>query len=212
MEGRPVPPGASRAAQIDSVVFDIGRVLVQLEFSHFLRFLAEHGADTGSIDLMLERIDLVGYERGEFGGDELLRRVASLGSVEMSMDALRQQWLGMFVPEWSMIELARELSRTRRVFLLSNIGDLHWDFLERSIGVNSIGHGALPSFQARACKPDAAIYRKAEELFGLEPARTVFIDDLARNVDAARQRGWRAIHHLDAATTVADLRSLGVVP
>jgi FMN phosphatase YigB (HAD superfamily) len=205
-----VPRGASRAAQIDSVVFDIGRVLVQLEYSGFLGFLAAHGADTGSIDLMLERIDLAGYERGDFDGAELLRRVAALGRDEMPLDALRAHWLGMFVPEPSMIGLARRLATSRRVYLLSNIGDLHWEFLEREIDVSGIGHGALPSFRARACKPDAAIYRKAEEMFGLEPARTVFIDDLVANVDAARQRGWHAIHHLGPATTLEDLRTLGV--
>jgi len=206
-----VPRGASRVAQIDSVVFDIGRVLVRLEFSRFLRFLAEHGADTDSIDLMLERIDLVGYERGDFDGEELLRRVAALGRDGMPLDALREQWLGMFVPEQSMIDLARDVAKTRRVYLLSNIGDLHWDFLDREIDVSGIGHGALPSFRAKACKPDPAIYRKAEALFGLDPARTVFIDDLMVNVDAARQRGWHAIHHLDPATTLDDLRTLVVI-
>jgi len=206
-----VPRGSSRVVQIDNVVFDIGRVLVQLEFSRFLRFLAEHGADTDSIELMLERIDLTGYERGAFDGEELLRRVASLGRDGMPLDVLREQWLGMFVPEHSMIDLARNLAQTRRVYLLSNIGDLHWEFLDREIGVSGIGHGALPSFRAGSCKPDPAIYRKAEELFGLEPARTVFIDDLMPNLDAARQRGWHVIHHLEPATTFGDLRLLGVV-
>jgi FMN phosphatase YigB (HAD superfamily) len=96
------------------------------------------------------------------------------------------------------------------VYLLSNIGDLHWDFLKGAIGVESIGHGALPSFKARAAKPDAAIYRQAEKTFGLEPARTVFIDDLLPNVDTARQRGWRTIHHLDYASTLQRLREMGV--
>jgi FMN phosphatase YigB (HAD superfamily) len=199
-----------RVVQIDTVVFDIGRVLVRLDFSRILAYFARHGLDPGSIDLLLERIELGAYERGDFDGDELLRRIAALGDGGMSVDELREHWLGMFLPERRMIELARGLAASRRVYLLSNIGDLHWHFLSREIDIASIGHGALPSFQARACKPDPAIYRKAEQLFGLEPARTVFIDDLLANVDTARQRGWHAIHHLSPAATLRDLEALGV--
>lgn len=199
-----------RVAQIESVVFDIGRVLVRLDFTRILAYFARHGLDTGSIDGLLEQIQLAAYERGEFDGAELLRRIAALGDGRMSLEALHGHWLGMFVPDERMIALARGIARQRRVFLLSNIGDLHWEFLRREIDVESIGHGALPSFMAGSSKPDPAIYRHAEALFGLEPARTVFIDDLLPNVDTARQRGWRAIHHLDYASTLQDLQAMGV--
>lgn len=200
------PPSAA----IDTVVFDIGRVLVQLEFSGILGFLAGHGLDTASIDRLLDQIGLLAYERGEFDGEELLRRMAGLGKRPMSVEALRAHWLGMFSPEAEMIGLARRLAATHRVFLLSNIGDLHWEFLKREIDLASIGHGAMLSFRAGACKPDPEIYRKAEEQFGLEPGRTVFIDDLRPNVAAARQRGWHAIHHEAREPTLQALRSLGV--
>ena len=179
-------------SSIDTVVFDIGRVLVRLEFSAFLQYLGEHGVGVGQVE-------------------ELLSRIAAMGDGRMTVEALREHWLGMFVPEPRMIDFARRLAGSRRVYLLSNIGDLHWEFLERETGIASIGHGALPSFKARASKPDPAIYRKAEELFGLVPARTVFIDDLPQNVDTALQRGWRAIHHYDPESTIERLRSMGVV-
>jgi FMN phosphatase YigB (HAD superfamily) len=197
-------------AQIDSVVFDIGRVLVRLDFAQILAYFSRHGLDTGGIDALLEQIELAAYERGEFDGDELLRRIARLGDGGMTVAELHRHWLGMFIPDERMIALARGIAARRRVYLLSNIGDLHWDFLKGAIGVESIGHGALPSFKARAAKPDAAIYRQAEKTFGLEPARTVFIDDLLPNVDTARQRGWRTIHHLDYASTLQRLREMGV--
>lgn len=203
--------GEPRLRQIDSVVFDIGRVLVQLDYAHILEYFDRHGVDTRSIERLLEQIELAAYERGDFDGQELLQRIARLGDGGMAPEELRRQWLGMFVPDPSMIGLARGIAAQRRVFLLSNIGDLHWDFLEREIGIESLGHGALPSFRARACKPDPAIYRRAEDLFDLDPARTVFIDDLLPNVDTARQRGWQTIHHLDYPSTRERLQQLGVV-
>lgn len=203
--------GKGRVAQIDSVVFDIGRVLVRLDFRSILAYFSRHGLDTGGMDALLEQIELAAYERGEFDGEELLRRIARLGDGRMEVEELHREWLGMFTPDEEMLALARSIADRHRVYLLSNIGDLHWDFLSREIEVESIGHGALPSFRARASKPDPAIYRHAERLFGLDPSRTVFVDDLVANVDAARQRGWRAIHHLDHPSTVEDLRRLGVI-
>ena len=203
--------GKARVTQIESVVFDIGRVLVRLDFTRILAYFSRHGLDTGSMDGLLEQIELAAYERGEFDGGELLRRIARLGDGAMTVEELHREWLGMFVPDQEMLSLAHDIAGRRRVYLLSNIGDLHWDFLRREIEVESIGHGALPSFRAGASKPDPAIYRHAEKLFGLDPARTVFVDDLVANVDTARQRGWHAIHHLDYPSTLQDLRRLGVV-
>jgi FMN phosphatase YigB (HAD superfamily) len=201
----------SDMAPIDTVVFDIGRVLVRLEFADFLQYLDAHGVPSGQIEELLEKIELAAYERGQFDGNELLRRIAAMGDGSMTVEALRELWLGMFVPDPQMIGFALRVAEARRVYLLSNIGDLHWEFLERETCITSIGHGALPSYKARSAKPDPAIYRKAEELFDLVPARTVFIDDLLPNVDTALQRGWRAIHHFDSDSTIERLRSMGVV-
>jgi 2-haloacid dehalogenase len=47
-------------------------------------------------------------------------------------------------------------------------------------------------------------------MFDLDPAATVFLDDLAANVAAARECGWHAIHHTDAGLSREQLRALGV--
>jgi FMN phosphatase YigB (HAD superfamily) len=109
-----------------------------------------------------------------------------------------------------MFELAAGLMTGYRVYLLSNIGDLHWAHLDSLYGVDSLAHGACASFRVRAVKPHPDIYRKAEAMFDLDPAATVFLDDLAPNVAGARACGWHAIHHTDAAVTRAGLRALGV--
>ncbi len=196
--------------KIDTVVFDIGRVLVHLEFSRLLKFLSEHGVDVEHVDALLERMDLSGYERGEFDGDALIARIASLGRRPMAPAALREHWVGVFIPQPPMLALARALAGTHRVYLLSNIGDLHWDYLDRELGVETLGHGALPSFRARAIKPEPAIFRRAEQLFGLDPARTVLVDDLQPNAEGARRCGWHAIVHENHERTTGALAAMGV--
>jgi FMN phosphatase YigB (HAD superfamily) len=109
-----------------------------------------------------------------------------------------------------MFVLAAGLRDEYRVFLLSNIGDLHWRHLNARYGFDDLTHGVVASFRVGAIKPSAAIYRATERQFGLEPAATVFIDDLPPNVAGAEACGWRAIHHRDPAGTRRQLRALGV--
>jgi FMN phosphatase YigB (HAD superfamily) len=195
---------------IDTVIFDVGRVLVHLDFRRLLAFLEQHGIDVGHISALLERIDLAAYERGAFDGEALLARIEGLATRPMDRAAMRERWLDIFVPQQGMLELARRLAQSHRVYILSNVGDLHWEHLDASWGIGSIGHGAIASYKVGASKPDPAIYRRAEEAFRLEPPRTVFIDDMVANVDAARERRWHAIHHRDEQSTAEDLRALGV--
>jgi 2-haloacid dehalogenase len=117
----------------------------------------------------------------------------------------------MFELEGHMVELAHRLSERYRVFLLSNIGDLHWAHLSREFRLHALGHGVLPSYLAGVMKPHAAIYEEAERRFALEPRATAFIDDRDDNIAAARARGWQGIVHREFAGTRDALRRLEVV-
>ncbi|EQD28286.1 haloacid dehalogenase-type hydrolase [mine drainage metagenome] len=193
-----------------NVVFDIGWVFVHLDSERFLQFLRAHGADARDLNSVLNRVALHEHECGRLSGRELLERFAQLAPQPMDLAAAHASWVDMFELQPAMVALAHELSERYRVYLLSNIGDLHWAYLSHEYGLHRIGHGALPSFLAGVMKPEAGIYAEAERRFALEPAETVFIDDRAENVQAARGRGWQAIEHTGYTTTVGALRVLGV--
>ena len=198
-------------ARIRNIVFDIGWVLVRLNYRPLLDFLQAHGAQLADRDAVMARIRLEDHETGQLPGHGLLERLRELtASQSASLEELRLRWLDMFELEPAMVELAHRLSERYRVFLLSNIGDLHWAHLAREYRLHSIGHGALPSYVAGVMKPHAGIYAEAERRFALEPAATVFIDDRAENVASARSRGWHGIVHQDYRATLARLQDAGV--
>ena len=195
---------------IDAVVFDIGRVLVRLEPQPLLALLARHGVPDQDLESLVMRVALHEHESGELPGEELIARLAALAPAPIPAAAARAAWLDMFELDHAMIGLAYALAARHRVYLLSNIGDLHWMHLAREFGLHRIGHGALPSFLAGSMKPAAPIYAEAERRFALEPRRTVFIDDRHDNIAAARERGWHGIVHADYASTRAALALVGV--
>lgn len=59
-------------------------------------------------------------------------------------------------------------------------------------------------------KPDPAIFRLAVERAQFSPPRTVFIDDSAANVEAARGAGLQSVLFTTPAQCREDLRALGV--
>ena len=196
---------------IRNIVFDIGWVLVRLNYRPLLELLHRHGAELADRDAVMRGIRLEDHETGQLPGQGLLERLRGLTRARtVSLEETRAKWLDMFELEPAMVELAHRLSERHRVFLLSNIGDLHWTHLAREYRLHAIGHGALPSYVAGVMKPHPAIYAEAERRFALEPAATVFIDDRAANVATARTRGWHGIVHQGHAGTLGHLRTLGV--
>ncbi|SRR5450830_273353 len=84
----------------------------------------------------------------------------------------------------------------------------NYDFLQ-------IFRDIVVSGTEQCVKPDEVIYqialtRYGKQLPNLQPNELVFIDDLEKNVEAARRLGWHAIHHVDCGDTVRQLQALGL--
>jgi epoxide hydrolase-like predicted phosphatase len=195
-------------AEIDAIIFDVGWVLVHLDFKPLLGCLT---TQDGAFNMqeVIAAIDLEAHERGEISSAELIDRLHGL-TQGVQREQVKRGWLDMFTPIVPMFELVKQLRSRYRVYLLSNVGELHWAHLNQLYNLRDLVQDALPSFQAGVMKPHADIYRMAERRFGLAPQHSVFIDDLEPNIQAARARGWHGVHHVSPQQTLHDLRSLGV--
>lgn len=68
----------------------------------------------------------------------------------------------------------------------------------------------LVSGHAGLAKPDPAIFHAAIDRFGLDPARTLFIDDSATNTATAHTLGFHTHTFTDTLTLRAALADLGI--
>lgn len=57
-------------------------------------------------------------------------------------------------------------------------------------------------------KPDPKIYKMVIEKLGIAPEEMVFVDDLSRNIEAARKLGMHAIHFQKRDEVIAELQKL----
>ena len=147
---------------IRAIVFDIGWVFVHLNPQPILDCLLEHDCESLDLHTLIARVRFSEHETGRMSGYGFLEEVAALTRRPAALDLLHSKWLDMFELQPPMVALAHRLSERYRVYLLSNIGDLHWAHLSREFRLHHIGHGVLPSYVAGVMKPHEGIYIEAD--------------------------------------------------
>ena len=120
------------------------------------------------------------------------------------------QGLARLVP--GMLDLLRDLRAAGvRLWGLTNWAAESWHCAyDRFPELEELLDGVVVSGIEGASKPDERIYRIAIERFGLDPARTVFLDDNAINAAASRAVDMIGLPFIDAAHARRDLIGLGI--
>jgi HAD superfamily hydrolase (TIGR01509 family) len=200
-----------------TVLFDLGNVLVRLDFERGLSSLRRLAP--GRVPASLDEASLFFSEHslacnsGRISAEQFLDRLGrQLGNGELSRARLAEAWCDIF-ERWPRMERLAEqvLSLGHRAFLLSNTDPLHFAFLRERIPVLSRLDGLFLSYEAHRLKPDPTFFSDALERFGLEAGRCLYLDDKEANVLAARSVGLRAaVVRPDPAEAVELLRANGV--
>jgi putative hydrolase of the HAD superfamily len=108
------------------------------------------------------------------------------------------------------VELARALRPRYTVGLLSNADDRLETILTERYGLGGLFEPLIISAHVGLAKPDPAIYRLAAARAGLPPEQCIFIDDTARNAEAATRTGMHGIHFTGFDALAAELRACGL--
>jgi putative hydrolase of the HAD superfamily len=97
------------------------------------------------------------------------------------------------------------------LYFLSNMPEPYARHLEATHDFLALFRGGVFSARAGLCKPEPEIFSHCAQAHGLEPAHTLFIDDVAHNVQAARAAGWQALQFSDPAQCAVALREYGAL-
>lgn len=196
--------------RVGAFIFDIGNVLVRFDHTRAAAALAALGADL-SDRAALE--DLAArYERGAVDRSAFLGGLRSIFRLEAGDADVVRAWQEIFEPNMPMWELVEKLHGTHQLFLLSNTNCLHHDYLVRQYAVFARFSDGVFSYRAKMMKPEPEIFGLAIRQFGVQPAATVYLDDLSSNVEAARGAGLCAFRYDPDAheDCLATLRARGV--
>ncbi|RSX58864.1 HAD family hydrolase [Bifidobacterium samirii] len=108
--------------------------------------------------------------------------------------------------------LLRDLDRAGvRLWGLTNFTTAYVSAAHAKFPWMSLLRDTVVSSEEGLRKPDPHLYRRAIDRFGVDPSATVFVDDKARNADAATAVGLHGIRFTDTSSLRRDLRELGIL-
>jgi putative hydrolase of the HAD superfamily len=153
------------------------------------------------------------FDRGTVTPGPLAERIARRTGLNMSevlsvIDAVP----GSLAPIAGTVSLLERLHRRgSALYFLSNMPEPYARHLEAAHPFVGLFRRGVFSADVNLIKPEPAIFAHAAKDFGIDPARTLFIDDMPANVQAARASGWQAIHFQSPQQCEADLLALGLL-
>ena len=194
-----------------NVIFDLGGVLLEWNPA---KILADRYAEIAHRELIEEKVfrhqDWLDLDRGTLDEPTAIERFhqrTGFAHDDLSglMDAARASLL-LKHDTWALLHELRE--NRVPLYCLSNMAAPTFQYLKARYDVWGAFKGIVISGEIGMVKPEPDIFEYLLTKFELDRSRTVFIDDLQANVEAARRVGLHGIHFRDAADCRLQLRAI----
>ncbi len=195
-----------------AVVFDLGKVLVDFDYTPATQKIAARSAKppedlhshVGGSPLLIQ------YETGLITRQEFFAEVRRATGFRGDLAEFGEFFADIFTPIPPMIELHAELRRRGiPTYIFSNTNDLAIEHIRRNFPFFQNFDGYIFSYEVGAMKPDAKIYDALEAMTDRRGAEILYLDDRLENIEAGAARGWRTILHETPEKSRADLKAFG---
>jgi len=202
------------AAIPKAVVFDLGKVLVDFDYSIAAERIASLSKVTGSeVRKLIDQSRLlVEFETGRITTDAFFAEVCRATGFCGDQAQFNSFFADIFTSIPEMIQLHANL-RKRGVptFVFSNTNDIAVRHIRARFPFFSDFDGYILSYEHGAMKPEPQIYAVVERITRCRETELLYIDDRKENVDVAARRGWQVIWHQMPEQTSRTLKRLGLI-
>jgi putative hydrolase of the HAD superfamily len=202
------------AHSADALLFDLGRVVLDIDFNRVVAIWARHAG--------CEPAQLVGrfspndawrrHERGEISDAAFFEGLRGSLGIAISDAQFLEGWNAIFTGE--MPDIAAQLARAGQrlpLYAFSNTNGAHVaHFSQAYAGVLRHFCEIYLSSTIGLRKPEAAAYDHVVKAIGVPASRIVFFDDSAENIEGARGRGLTAVHVTSPDDVAKTLAALGI--
>jgi len=184
-----------------AIVFDLGGVLIDLDFDRCVRAFREvlgYERITELLDLSHQKGIYGDMEAGLITADEFraeVLRESRPGCVPADVDRAMAGLLTGMDP--AKVPLLERLTERYPLYGLTNNNEIsvqrmHDIYEENGLDWRRVFRKEFISCRMKLMKPSREIFDAAAAEIGLPPEEILFIDDSQRNVDGALAAGWKA--------------------
>lgn len=194
-----------------NLVFDFGKVLVEYDFVDFFRRLIPDARRCMQLaSIMTDDETLRRFDREEKPIEELVKDLISENpAFEDEIRLFAERYPEIITGEMPGMKelLARLKGEGFSLYGLSNWCSKVYVTM-RQYDIFQLMDGYVISSEEHLVKPEAGIYHRLYEKFGLKPEECIFADDKQENIEGARRTGMRGIVFENAAQYERELRRM----
>ncbi|MFZ7124539.1 MAG: HAD family hydrolase [Desulfobacterales bacterium] len=181
---------------IKAVVFDLGNVLVDVDFGRCLRSWSDSSGISEDVILSRFAIDepYVRFERGEIDTAAYFAHLRRSLRIELTDAQIEAGWNAVLGEEMPHARRAIGMAKAvGPVYILTNTNAVHeavWS--EKYRDLLSGCDGLFVSSRMGCRKPERPAYTRVIDAAGIAPDKLFFLDDSDENIQGARQAGISA--------------------
>ncbi|MBI3869935.1 MAG: HAD family phosphatase [Verrucomicrobia bacterium] len=196
------------------VVFDLGKVLLDFDYSIACRRFAEKSrvSPEEAHHLLHNTTLLYNFETGQLTSRQFYERMqegSGFFGDEREFQTIFQE---IFTPIPEMISLHATLrAQGIPTFIFSNTNDIAIEYIRERFSFFSLFDNYVLSYQHGAMKPQPKLYEVVEKTVGCRGAKILYIDDRPENIEAGARRGWQVILQEHPDRTLDQVKARGLL-
>lgn len=183
----------------DAYLFDLGGVIVDISPASAIEAFRKLGLTN------LEQQITQGHHNGLFKQYEL-GAITTTDFINQIQDLLPQRVVDQqIIDAWNKmlvdlpverLHILQQLKKKAPIFLLSNTNQLHrksYEAMAEGFDVENLFTKAFYSYEIHLNKPDREAFEFVINSSRIRPEKTLFLDDLQLNLDAAKELGFQTL-------------------
>lgn len=195
------------------IVFDLGNVLIPFDYNKIIDKLnkIEDGLGLRFYNLYRDNYEIHRkYEKWELSDDEFLDLMMEWIDHKVSREEFCKIYSDLFLVNEETTALLPDLKKNYTLVLLSNTNHIHqkygWEHYEFLKHFDKL----ILSHQVGAVKPEEKIYRAVESFTKAPSEEHLFIDDIMKYVEGAKNIGWDSFQFVTHEMLLVDLQQRGI--
>ena len=192
------------STKIKNIIFDLGGVILDIDENVVYKELEKMGIEISELAHSKEFMEILSkFDTGIYTAATFRKKIKQfIGQEKMTDQKFDSIWNAMLldIPR-ERIEAIEKVKKHYKIYLMSNTNVIHYDLYVRDLqlrfGYNEFDelfNKSYFSFAEHLEKPDPRFFELILDHEHLLPEETLFIDDTAENIEAAKSLGINTYH------------------
>lgn len=185
---------------IKTIIFDLGRVIVDVNDTETAKALMKY-TRKGQASIYLTIFCSKHYENftlGRITPSEFYAAVKKEMKLTCRFAKFKFIWNNIFAKRQKVERLINRLKKSKyTLILLSDTNKLHFEFILKHYPIIKEFDDVVVSYKHNCMKPSKKIFlialKRAKELAKAEPSECLYFDDIAKNIESAKELGINAV-------------------